>query len=207
MGTYLKGALPRVLLPLSALLVVLLVSAAAWRPWILWPLQGLAVGVLAAAAGWSLDEPSAGVVDAAPRGLRWRTAVRAVPLAGLVALWCAVVLAAGDRLFGHPVEVAVQGVAGVCLAAAWVTWRRARGDATPGQRLAAAVIPLTAAWALLRPLERQLPLFPFGPAGRGDWGTSLIGWVLAGCAGVALTALVLALDGRPPALRSRPHGS
>ncbi len=186
---------PWPLVAVTALLVPGLLALVRLDPWTLWPLQGVAVGLLAGAAGWCLDEPAAAVVDPAPRGLAWRTLARATGITALLAAWSAGVWWARDELFDHPWTVFGQGLAATTIATAWVTWQRARGEACPGQRWALAVVPVTTAWALVRPLDRHLPVFPYTSAAPG-WGTSAAGWTtVAVLAGVVL-ALVLMREGR-----------
>ncbi|MCL1870276.1 MAG: hypothetical protein FWF90_07670 [Promicromonosporaceae bacterium] len=195
-------AVPWALVAVAAVLVVGLLGLVRWRPWTLWPLEGVAVGLLAAAAGWCLDEPAAAVVDVAPRGLAWRTATRAPGIGVLVLAWAGGVRWAGDALFGHPLDVLQQGGAGVLVAMAWTTWRRAAGESSPGGRWALTVVPLAAGWALVRPWPDAVPVFPFGP--DAGWRASAVGWSAAtGLAGAAL-AVVLTLDGVPELGQRRP---
>ncbi|WP_433061109.1 hypothetical protein [Dactylosporangium sp. CS-033363] len=196
-------AVPWPLVAVAALLIAGLLAAVRLDNWTLWPLQGTAVALLAGAVGWCLDEPAAAVVDPAPRGLAWRTLARAAGIAALLAAWSAAVWWARPGLYGHPWTVLVQGYAAAAVATAWVTWRRTRGEATPGQRWAIAVIPAVTVWALVRPLERRLPVFPYASGGDyGDWSASGTGWLLTGAAAVAALALTLARDG---AWISLPH--
>lgn len=185
---------PWALVAVVAVLLAGLLALVRWRPWTLWPLEGVAVGLLAAAVGWCLDEPAAPVVDVAPRGIAWRTAARATGAAALLAAWATAVWWARDGLFGHPAHVLLQGAAAAVLAAAWTTWRRASGEATPGARWAIAIVPITTAWALVRPFDTALPVFPY--ADRG-WAASGAGWIAAGVGAAAMLTLVLAHDGRP----------
>jgi hypothetical protein len=181
----------------TALLLPGLLAVVRWNPWTFWPLQGTAVGLLAAAVGWCLDEPAAAVVDPAPRGLGWRTLARSVGIIALVLAWSAGVWWARTGLFGHAWAVFGQGLAGTAIGAAWVTWRRARGEASPGQRWAIVVVPAVTAWALVRPLQQQLPVFPYTFGGQyGDWGSSAAGWTAAGVLAGVLLSLVLTREGR-----------
>lgn len=121
---------PWPLVGVTALLVPGLLALVRLDPWRLWPLQGTAVGLLAAAVGWCLDESAAAVVDPAPRGLAWRTLARAAGIAVLLVAWSAGVWWARDGLFGHASAVFGQGLAAAAVGIAWVTWRRAHGEAT-----------------------------------------------------------------------------
>ena len=189
---------PWSLVAATALLVLGLLALVRYDPWTLWPLQGTAVGLLAGAVGWCLDEPAAAVVDPAPRGLAWRTIARALGVAVLLAAWSGGVWWARDELFGHPWAVLGQGLAATAVTTAWVTWRRACGEACPGQRWALTVVPVTTAWALVRPLPSHLPVFPYADgAGYGGWGASAAGWTVAGVLAGVLLVLVLTREGRP----------
>jgi len=190
---YLRQAIPWQVPLCGGLVTGLLVALVAWDPWTLWPLQAIAVGVLAAAAGWCFDEPAAAVVDVAPRGLAWRSAARALPVLALAGFWCGAVAIARQAFFGYPWHVAGQGVAAMALAAVWATWRRSAGHARPGARLTVLVVPACAAWGLLRPAERALPIFPYAPT-PGPWQSSAILWAAA--AGVALLGGALTLRRR-----------
>jgi len=113
--------------------------------------------------------------------------------ASVVMLVLAVRLA-WDSLFGHPWEVALQGVGAILAAAAYTGWRRAAGDATPGLAAAMVIVPLATAWALIRPFSGELPLFPYadGSDDFGNWDVSRAGWAgLVACAG---TLLALAMS-------------
>lgn len=181
----------------TALIVPGLLALVRYDPWTLWPLQGTAVGLLAGAVGWCLDEPAAAVVDPAPRGLAWRTIARATGPACLLAAWSAGVWWARDSLYGHPWEVHGQGLAAAAVGATWVTWQRACGEANPGQRWAIAVVPVTTAWALVRPLARQLPVFPYSFGDEyGDWVESAVGWTAIGLLAGVLLVLILTREGR-----------
>lgn len=187
---YATGAVPWGRVGLAACLVWLLMELVRRWPWTMWPLEGAAVGLLAGATAWCFDEASAAVVDAAPRGLAWRSTARAAGPLVLLATWCTAVYVARGSLFEHPWHVLGQGVAAMVAAAGWCTWWRASGEPSPGSSLALAVVPLATAWALVRPLSELLPVFPYadGSGEFGSWGTSAWLWcALAGC-GVALLA-------------------
>lgn len=193
---YAARAVPWLRVALAAVLVVLLMELVRWNPWVLWPLEGTAVGLLAGASAWCFDESAAVVVDVAPRSLAWRTSARTPAVLGLTLVWCAVVWHAGDRaLFGQSVNVLAQGLVAIAIGAGYAGWRRAWGEPTPGLVLATAVVPLTSAWALVRPLETRLPVFPYGISSAGDWATSTMGWVILGT--LALAVLAAALSDAP----------
>lgn len=217
MVTYAARAVPWVRVTLAAVLVVLLMELVRWNPWVLWPLEGTAVGLLAGAAAWFFDESAAVVVDVAPRSLAWRTAARMPAVLGLTLVWCAVVWHAGDRaLFGQSAGVLVEGLVALAVGVGYAGWRRAWGEPMPGLALATTVVPLTSAWALLRPFGATLPVFPYGTNSAGDWAASTVGWVLLGT--LALVVLAAALCDapwrsvrgrqlpRPPARRPHHHG-
>jgi hypothetical protein len=193
MTVYVVRAVPWTRVALAAVLVVVLMELVRWNPWVLWPLEGTAVGLLAGATAWCFDETSAAVVDSAPRGLAWRTMARSPGPLLLVLTWTGVVLQADElSTFGHRDEIWFQGVAACLAGAAYTSWRRQCGEATPGLRFATAVVPATTAWALLRPLDHQLPVFPYATTTSSGWAYSTTGWVfLAVAAGVTL-GIVLA---------------
>src|SRR5690606_35623713 len=110
---------------------------------------------------WCLDEPSAAIVDGCPRGLAARTCARMAGMVVVLIAWCLGVWWAWDDLFGHPRTVLVQGLSAAAVTVAVVTALRTAGQARPGQRWAAFVVPASTAWALARPLDRYLPVFPY----------------------------------------------
>ena len=184
---------PWPLIGAAALLLPGLLALVGNDPWILWPLQGTAVGLLAGAVGWCLDEPAAAVVDPAPRGLAWRTAARTTGVVALLVAWSAGVWWARAGLHGHPWAVLGQGFAAAVAGVMWVTWRRARGEASPGRRWAITVVPLATAWALVRPIDQHLPVFPYADEG---WGASAAGWTATGLLAGVLLILILTREGR-----------
>lgn len=187
-------AVPWPLVVAAALLIVALLGAVRFDNWTLWPMQGVAVGLLAGAVGWCLDEPAAAVVDATPRGLAWRTLARSTGIAALLVVWCAAVWWTRDELYGHPWAVLVQGLAAAASGTAWVTWRRSAGEAIPGQRWAVVAVPVTTVWALVRPVEDHLPVFPYAYEG---WTVSVAGWSVAGLLAALALTVTLVRDGRP----------
>jgi hypothetical protein len=196
MVSYAARAVPWFRVAVAALLIVLLMELVRWNPWVLWPLEGTAVGLLAGAAAWCFDESAAVVVDVAPRSLAWRTVARMPAELGLALVWSGVVWHAGDQaLFGQSSNFLVAGLVAVAVGAGYAGWRRAWGDPTPGLALATAVVPLTTAWALVRPFDSTLPVFPYGDSSAGDWAASTLGWVVLGS--LAVVALVAALFEAP----------
>ncbi len=192
MFRYAASAVPWVRVGLAASLIVLLMELVRWNPWVLWPLEGTAVGLLAGAAAWCFDESAAVVVDVAPRSLAWRTTARTPAVLLLAAIWSGVVAHAGDAaLFMRSSEVLVEGLVALAVGAAYATWRRAWGEPTPGLLLAASVVPVTSAWALVRPLEATLPVFPYGTSSATDWATSTAGWLALGTLAVVLLTAAL----------------
>jgi hypothetical protein len=193
MTGYVARAVPWMRVALAAGLVVVLMELVRWSPWVLWPLEGTAVGLLAGATAWCFDETSAAVVDSAPRGLAWRTLARS-PGPGLLAVtWTAVVLHTGaESTFGHRDEIWLQGVAACLAGAAYTGWRRSCGEASPGLRFATAVVPATTAWALLRPLDRHLAVFPYATATPAGWDHSTLAWAALATVSVLVLGVVLA---------------
>jgi hypothetical protein len=100
--------------------------------------------------------------------------------------------AGGKTTFGHGEEIWIQGVAASLAGAAYTCWRRSCGEASPGLRFATAVVPATTAWALLRPFDRHLAVFPYATTTAGGWDHSVTGWVALTIAAVAVLGFVLA---------------
>ena len=194
---YAARAVPWTLVATSCVLVVALMALVAAWPDVVWPLQGAAVGLLAGAAAWSMDEVAAAVVDTLPRALWWRTAARAAAVVPLALVWTGCVLVAGDRLPPHGELFLLQGFAAVLCSVAFVTWRRAHGEAAPGARVASGAIAVATALALIRPLPERLPLFPAWA--YEQWELSLALWSALAAASAVLLALALS---RGPAGRS-----
>lgn len=191
MTSYARRALPWLLLGCCAALVLLAMALVARWPYAMWPLQGVAVALLGAAGAWCVDEPAAAVVDTTPRGLGWRTAARTLGLIPLLALWLALVVAFRGQLFSHAPDVAAQGCVALAVGCALGTWARSRGTALPGRRIAATAVPSGAYFALVRPLEERVPVFPY--LQTGPWTASRLGWGLA--AALAAGILVSSLAG------------
>jgi hypothetical protein len=159
-------------------------------PATMWPLEGTAIGLLAAGAAWSIDETAAAVVDAVPRPLAWRAVARASGPALLAVVWAGCLALARTRLPPHIGFFALQGAVALLASATLATWLRARGRAAPGTSIASAVLPLVAFLALVRPEERQLPIFPVWSG--EDWRLASFLWLgLAFCAAVALVSLAV----------------
>lgn len=193
MWRYSRAALPWTLVGVCAVILLALMALVEYQPLVLWPLQGTAVGVVAAATAWCLDEPAAGVVDPTPHTMAWRTTARLPGILTVLAAWSAGAWWARDSLLDHPWTVFVQGPAASALAACWVIRARFAGQSTPGGRFALAVIPLATAWALVRPFDSRLPVFPYV---WSNWSAALWMWSLAGLASAAAAVLLLARDGR-----------
>jgi hypothetical protein len=154
------------------------------------------LGYAARAVPWTRIVLAAVVVDVAPRSLAWRTVARAPAVLGLAAVWCGVVAHAGDGgLFGRSGRVLVEGLVALAVGASYAGWRRAWGEPTPGLLLATTVVPATTVWALVRPLQESLPVFPYGSDSAEAWVASTVGWLLLGT--VALLVLTAALCESP----------
>lgn len=193
MLTYATRAVPWSRVGVAALLVLVMLDIVRRWPWHTWPLEGVAVVTLAAAAAWCFDEPAGEIVDVAPRQLAWRTIARLAGVAPLLLVWTAGVWAARSSLFGEAVVVWVQGLVAVVLGVAWTAARRAAGDPSPGLPFALAAVPVGTAWALIRPMEHALPVFPYAGGGPyGDWDASLWGWLGVGLVGTGWLVVVLA---------------
>ena len=164
-------------------------------PWGLVALGCTLVPALIAVAAWSMDERAAAVVDTLPRPLWWRTAARAAACVPLAVVWIACVALAGDRLPDHRGLFVLQGVTAMVVAVAFVTWRRSRGSATPGARIAPGAAALVTMLALVRPAPEYLVLFPIWPWER--WGLSAAIWSALLAGGAVLLAASLRAGSRP----------
>lgn len=190
MRTYAGSAVPWGRVVLAACLVVVLMDLVAWNPWVLWPLEGIAVGLLAGAAAWCFDETAAVVVDAAPRSLAWRAVARSPAVLLLVLAWGLGVLRVGNgTAVGHMEAIFEQGLVAIAVGAAFASWRRAEGEPVPGLLFATAVVPSVTAWALVRPFDEHLAVFPFVTTSAHGWQMSVVGWTGVGLlAGLLLVA-------------------
>ncbi len=196
---YAAHALPWWRLVVSVVVVAVLIEVVRRWPWVMWPLQGCAVGLIGAAGAWCLDERAAAVVDAAPRGLAWRTGARLLGIGPVLLGWFGLVWWARDGFFGHAVDVALQGLAAVVLVGGIATWARARGEASPSRWLSVVVVPVAAFLALVRPFERAITVFPRGPT--DDWAASRLLWLVLLALGFLLAGAALA-DGPWRRMRS-----
>jgi hypothetical protein len=177
------------LLAIAAGVATAMALVALW-PATMWPLEGTAIGLLAAGAAWSMDETAAAVVDAGPRSLAWRVVARASGPALLAAVWAGCLALARTRLPPHTGFFALQGAVALLASTTLATLLRARGRAAPGTSIASAVLPLAAFLALVRPAERQLPIFPVWSG--EDWRLASFLWLgLALCATVLLMSLAM----------------
>jgi hypothetical protein len=198
--SYLARAVPWRALSVIGLFLVLLLSALSLRVARLWPLEGCAIGMLAGAAAWCFDEPTAEVVDTAPRTLAWRTAARSTGVGWLLAWWVFAVWIGRGSLHGHAVAVGLHGVAAAICVTAIVTWRREAGVPRPGTATAGMVTATAVFLALGRPYPRTIPLFPY--VYGGPWNTAGVWWATMAAAGVGLMLLALSgLAGRGGRLR------
>jgi hypothetical protein len=176
---------PWLLFGAAAALLGALLLVVAWKPYVMWPLQGVAVGLVAGIAAFAYDEPAAAVVDTLPRGLGWRTTARSLGVVGLLCWWLAVVIVTRDAYFGHPADVAWQGVAATVAVVAVTALLRRRGFASPATLVASAVVGGAAYLALARPFDDHLTAFPYTAA--ASWDTSRTLWTtVALIAGMSL---------------------
>jgi hypothetical protein len=177
--------------PLAAAgaLIPLLLGIVRYNPSVMWPMQGTAVGLVAVSVAWCLDERAAAVADPTPRGVTGEILARSTGFLPITAVWAASVWWARDALFGHAWNVFGQGVAAGLLAAGWAASRRVAGEAEPGHRFALTVVPITTGWALIRPFDSVLPVFPYGD---DAWARSTLGWSVVGTIGFASFGLVVA---------------
>lgn len=168
--------------------VVALVVAAAWRPATMWPLHGVALALVLGASAWCCDESLAPLVDVAPRARPFATRVRAGGPAVLVVVWALVHLVERDLLPPHLEVLVGQGVAAALIGFAIGSRARSLGEAAGGARAAMVVVPVLVGWALARPWEDVLPVFPVWPWER--WSRAALLWGVAAAASAG--SLVLA---------------
>jgi hypothetical protein len=160
----------------------------------LWRALGLAAAVSVGVGAWAMDEPSARVVDAAPRSLRWRTVARILTLAPVATAWLVFAHHASGQASPLPASgrgwpLAATGVASVLVGASLATVLRRRGWAAPGQQVAVSVgLVVAALGAFPKHLWLHLATFPID--GDADWAWALRFW--AGAWGLSLVALVAA---------------
>jgi hypothetical protein len=167
-------SVPWPLLAAAALLLYALLRTVQQWPYQVWPLQGLAVGLLAGMAAFAYDEPAAAVVDTLPRGLAWRTAARSLGVSLLLGWWLVAVTITRDAYFGHALAIAGQGVVATVAVVATTAHLRRRGAAAPATVVGTAVVGTAMFWALARPFEERLPVFPIAEA--GPWSDSRTLW-------------------------------
>ncbi len=163
-----------------------------------WPtstlqLAGVSVGVAGATVSRLFDEPAADVVDTLSRPMWWRTVARLLSAALLALAWVLAVSLVDTGGVGRRDVIAVQGVAVIVVVAGVTTALRRRGHAAPGLAVGSAVLLVLTALVLINPLDRWLPVFPYGAA--GDWDGSR--WLWSTSAAAAAVALVVScVEGR-----------
>ena len=190
MLTYAARAVPWGRIVLAAGLVLVLMELVSWKPWVLWPLEGTAVGLLAGAAAWCFDETAAVVVDTTPRRFAWRVVARSPAVLLLALAWgLGVLRLRNGTAFGHTEAIVEQGLVAIAAGAAFACWRRAQGEPVPGLLFATAVVPAVTAFALVRPFDAHLPVFPYATTSAQGWQVSVVGWTGLGLlAGLVLIA-------------------
>lgn len=160
----------------------------------LWRALGLAAAVSVGVGAWAMDEPSARVVDAGPRSLRWRTVARGLTLAPVATAWLVFAHHASGQSAtlpgsGRGWPLAATGVGAVLAGASLATVLRRRGWAAPGQRVAViGGLAVAALGAFPKHLWVHLAMFPID--GDADWAWALRFW--AGTLCLSLAALVVA---------------
>lgn len=193
MLTYAARAVPWLRVAMAAGLVLVLMQLVHRNPWVLWPLEGTAVGLLAGATAWCFDETAAVIVDAAPRSLAWRAAARSPAVLLLAFAWGLAVIRVGSGAGSLHVEpILVQGLVAIATGAAFACWHRAQGEAVPGLRFATALVPAVTVWALVRPFDERLDMFPYGSASMGWRNPSTIAWLTIGAAASLILIAALA---------------
>ncbi|HWH30454.1 MAG TPA: hypothetical protein VNU26_16140 [Mycobacteriales bacterium] len=167
----------------------------------------LALALLAGAAAFVLDEPAAAAVDAAPRSLRSRTAVRAVVALVPFAVGSFGLLVAGQHAAHVWLPGTVALLAGCVLVAVAVSTALRRRLPAPGESAAAAVGLSIVALATFEPLSRWVSVMP--TSSDAAWGRTAAVWsvVAVVCGGVAAAAtrdpLAARWSGRPRRRRRR----
>jgi hypothetical protein len=160
----------------------------------LWRALGLAAAVSVGVGAWAMDEPSARVVDAVPRSLRWRTVARVLTQAPVSTAWLVFAHHASGQSqplpgSGRGWPLAATGVGAVLVGASLATVLRRRGWAAPGQQVAVSVgLVVAALGAFPKHLWANLAMFPID--GDADWAWALRFW--GGAFGLSLVALVVA---------------
>lgn len=202
---YLVAATHWSLLAGSGLIIGAGVALVARWPEALWPVHGTALGLMVGMAAVAVDERCATVVDASPRPLWWRTAVRSAGPLALVLFWATAHWALRAPLPDRLDVLILQGAVACGIGFGLATAARASGRSEPGVTLAAAAVPLVAGAALARPFEPDLPLFPVWP--HEDWDRALLIWTVLGTAAALVAAQALWRDARPrrnPGVTHRP---
>jgi hypothetical protein len=179
-------------------LLALLWLVGRW-PQELWQLAGVSAALVGAVAGCLFDEPAASIVDTLPRGRRWRTTARLLPVVLLTLLWVVAASMLDPADIGRSDVLRLQGVGAILLGVAAATWLRRRGRATPGIMVASSMLLVLSFAAVMNPIDAQLPLFPYGPV--GDWAASRLLW--AGLASAAAIAIVSSCSDGWPTRASR----
>lgn len=170
--------------------LVLAIAVLGQRPWQLWPLEGLSLSLLVAGVAWCLDDPTPEIARTTPRQLRWTLRPRSAGLAVPLVAWSGAVILLGGDMFGHRTDVLLHGYAAALATSGIVAWLRWRDRPQPGHTVAPVAVPLVLALALVRPTERWLPVFPYGP--DAAWGRATWTWGAMAAAGCVLLVGALA---------------
>ena len=142
------------------------------------PLLALGLAGLAASAAFVFDEPAAAAVDAAPRGLLWRSARRAQLLTIPAAAGLGVLLVVGSRRDGGVSEGGLLALGGLVALAAAVAAVARRTRPAPGEWAGSTVALVAVLLGLAEPFGRWVVLLPDGAAsGRAAavWSALVVG--------------------------------
>ena len=156
----------------------------------LWRVLVLASAASVAAGAWAMDEPSARVVDAVPRSLRWRSGGRLVRTLPLLLEWLVFASAVSGRPAATPGSgrawpLVALGAGSLLVGATSATCLRRRGWAAPGQQVGVVAGLVLASTGLFpKHLPGHPALFPLHA--DADWAWSLRFW-----SGVVTTSLVV----------------
>lgn len=202
MITYAVRAVPARTLVAGSALMALLLLLVGQSPR-LWIAVCLPLGLLAAVVAWAMDEPAAAVVDAAPRGLGWRTSARILLVLPVLGVWTAFAVWFGQMPSspgtGHGAVLVVMGGAAAALALSATTVQRRLGRPTPGQSTATVLALLLAGERLWPGHKRFLPM-----STEADWNAAAWFWGAATLTGLAILLVALRdQHGRDPVVRMR----
>jgi hypothetical protein len=161
------SAIPRAtVLRGSAAAAALLAISAPWSASAFTSLATLlALALLAGSAASVLDEHAAGIVDATPRTLRWRTTVRLVAMVVPSAVWCGgVALRTLRSADPAPLALLPAGLVVLTVAVTAAAVLRRLGHTTPSELAAPLTGALVIGLGLFHPMSRWVSVIPVDAA-------------------------------------------